>query len=510
MRRLANRCTDDDDGIRFIGRFAKKLLEGSIIPWIVGPIPLDANSPVRCLFYDGSAKMVPRQLLPQEWLPSIKRELSPSPKASDKALIESRSTRGSPSPFRGQSPTPTPQSSEEALRMPPQSPSPRPISPETVALRLPSPMPQQSKLAIPPQPVVRENLSLPSSTPVPTFSNLRSYPRARIAGSRPIPLPTIEEPSSTDHDPPSSPRRDAPSPVLSPHTSTSSSIKTTAPKRALEDAEADSLSAKRHRSLTPKPLEVAAGPPALHEPVSSQHPPSPPDPFLPLGGTSPQTLRPAPIEPVHVKQPISLPQPSIPTAQDASVNRVDHQEGLHSSTAYAAPPSMPVEASQPTSDRASMQPSQPMYHGAYSPAYGGYPPYSHPYYPPPQAQPHWGYTDPRFNPYQREPQQEGAASGQTQASTTHPKPTNAYPFQPPDGMGAMYPHPPFYGRPDGAIYPPPFNPRFASVPPAAYEQYGQMAPPQLGMTPPRHSHIPPSGHTNMPPPSHTQMPPPAD
>jgi hypothetical protein len=510
MRRLSQRCIEDENGLRFIGHFTKKLLEGSIIPWIVGAIPLDANSPVRCLYYDGSAKMVPRQLLPKEWLPSIKRELSPSPKASDNALVEPMPLRRDSSPLRGQSSTPTLQNAKEARLVLPQSTSPRPSSPATMALRLPSPTMQHSKLADPPQPLVRENPPPPSSKPVPTFANLRSYPRARITSGRRTPLPTIKEPSSSGHEPPSSPGRDAASQVLSPRTSTSSSIKTAAPKRALEDTEASSLSAKRHRSLTPKPLEAVAGPPALPEPVSTQHPPSP-DPFLPQGGTPAPPPQPAPIEPVHVKPPISVSQASIPPVQDGSVNHVNHREGLHSSAAYIAPPSMPVEVSQPTSDHASLQPSQPMYHNPYSPqpAYGGYPSYSHPYYPPPQAQPQWGYTDPRFNPYQREPQQEGAASGHAQASTTHPKPANAYPFQPPDGMGVTYPHPPFYGRPDGAIYPPPFNPRFASVPPAGYEQYGQMAPPQPGMTPPNHSRMPPSGHANMPPPSHSHMPPPA-
>ncbi|KAH6890087.1 hypothetical protein BKA70DRAFT_1540375 [Coprinopsis sp. MPI-PUGE-AT-0042] len=499
MRRLAKCCHDGEDGIRFIGGYSKKLIQDSLVPWIVGPVPRDATSTVRCLFYDGSARKVPRQLLPAEWLSTVKHESPSTPKPSKEPVTLHHGS----SPTRSQSSTPTPRSANET---PPSLLShPKPISsqsssppPETQAAHLPSPTLHSTSLpALAP---ACANHPPDSPKPHPPFANLHSHPRARIAGARPAPLEAIEQPSVAS-------QADASQATASqeePHASSVDQASATVvvvdlPKRALEDSGSNLPSPKRLKSLSPTVSQavVAGGPIQAASDPGSNPPPSEP--------SFPQEVESSvPVEtPTFTQQAlISSSTPSV--QQDNSRNNINPHAGLHPAAAPVEHPAIPSETPQLMPDHSAMQAPPSMYQGSYAPppwptGYGAYPAYGHlPYYPPPQ----WGYTDSRSNYYQQEPQRDGAAISTTSTTPSHPP--NAHLFHLQDGMpGASnrpsQPPPSFYGRPDGPAYPPHFNPRFGSVPPTAFgEQYGHMPP-----------NFPPAGTGMPPPPGHSSMPPPS-
>jgi hypothetical protein len=488
MRRLAQRCNNDEGGLRFIGGYNKKAIETCAVPWIVGCVPPDATSPIRCLYYNGTAALVDRQTLPAEWLALVKQESPPTPKPLNAASNEPTRLNRDPSPIRSRSSTPTPRgvqslgASSKHLSL--RSPTPwLETSPARSPLpaRSPSPILQDSQ-QLPPAPVHTKDTT-PSPKPVSPFANLHSEPRARMVSAQPKAPATIEEPSNLLKEPCPPSGGDVSSYPSYSRDTTPSSPNVTSSKRALEDTDSDSLSAKRLRSITPS---LVAGPPAPSEPVSADNPPS--SQASPVVTTIPP-----------------VPHSTTPSGQDISGDDTNNQQGLYTSAAHILPPTIPVGASHASSDQANMQSPPSVYHNPYPSSwqtgYGGYGGY---YYPPP---PQWGYTDPRPRVYQQEPPRDGMASGPT--SAPHSNPANPHPFQTPDGMGVhphqlAHPPPPFYGRHDGAVYPPPFNPRFGSVPPSGYEQYGQMVAPHAGMPPPGHSQMPPP---HMPPPSQSQMPP---
>ncbi|KAH6887232.1 hypothetical protein BKA70DRAFT_1236038 [Coprinopsis sp. MPI-PUGE-AT-0042] len=498
MRRLASRCHDGEDGLRFIGGYSKHLIETSEVPWIVGPVPSDASGTIRCLYYDGSAKWVPRQALPVDWVINVKHETPPTPKASKAPIQVVPHHDLSPSPSR--SSTPTPVRAKESACL---SPLPPPVStrfssppPGNRGDILPSPTPRAAK-----QPV---SLSTPTPPPAnhPTLSksinplaNLHSHPRARIASARRTSSTTIEPTSAGSqerslvngvvHNP------SKVSPIHSSNPTTS--------KRALEDSGSDTrtLSSKRLKSLSPDPShteDAGAGalptvPAVLSPSASHLHSRQP---SLPLeAGSSLPALKPVSKE----QAPISS---SVPSDQEIKL-----QEGLNST---AIPinvnnPAIPLDVSQ-TSDHSGLQVPPSMHQSSYvQPAwqsgYGGYPLYGHhPYYPPPPPQ--WGYPDGRPNYYQQESQRDGQT---TVPSAMQSPPSGAYPFQQPEFVTGssnrpMHP-PPFYGRHDGPVYPPPYHSRFGSAPPAGFEQYSH-TPPHF---PPPSGMPPPPGHSNMPPPS---------
>ncbi|KAH6893761.1 hypothetical protein BKA70DRAFT_1440295 [Coprinopsis sp. MPI-PUGE-AT-0042] len=490
MRRLAEHCHDGEDGIRFIGGYSKSLIEKSHVPWIVGPIPRDATSTVRCLYYDGSAKNVPRQLLPAEWLSTIKHESLPTPKPSNEPTILHHAS----SPTRSRSSTPTPQGATQA---PTQLINSQMSPLESRVSHLPSPTPQPPKEPALAPPGVNHSTCPPNS--VAQFANLHSYPRARIASTRPTPLATIEQVSATSQEAPhaSSANRlatpegfDTGLKVLPMAPSTPGSINIPSSKRGLEESGSSPPSSKRLKSRSPNLSQAVAGPPAQPVPHATVNSLPSPEPSLP------RESQPS----LPVETPTSI-QPAL-IALNESGEVTNCHKGLQSDSTAARvePPAVPAEVLQTIPDRSSMQPP-PMYQGSYGPApwqpgYGGYPAYGHlSYYPPPQ----WGYPDSRSNFYRHESPQDGATTSAPSTAQSHAP--NVYPFQPPDAVqGAsnrpLHPPPSFYGRPDGPAYPPPFNPRFGSVPPVGFEQYGHMPPsfpPPTGIQPsPGHSNLPPS------------------
>ncbi|KAH6902176.1 hypothetical protein BKA70DRAFT_1435334 [Coprinopsis sp. MPI-PUGE-AT-0042] len=443
MRRLAERCHDREDGIRFIGGYSKSLIEKSHVPWIVGPIPCDATSTVRCLYYDGSAKKVPRQLLPVEWLSTVKHESPPTPKPSSEPTIPHPAS----SATHSRSSTPTPKGAKQTPPQPVNSQtSPPPL--ESQVSRLPSPTPQPPK-----EPTLAPldvNRSTFSPNPVALFANLHSYPRARIASTHLTPLATIEQVSAASEEEPhtlSANRLATPEvvdtgPKLLPiPPSTPSSIHIPSSKQGLEESGTSPPTSKRLKSLSPDLSRAVAGPPAQPVPHTTAN--SLPSPELSLAQKKEPSL--------PVETPTSTHQALI--ASNESGEDMDGCKGFHAAEARVDPPTIPPEAPQTMPDRSSVQPP-PMYQGSYAPApwqagYGGYPPYGPlSYYPPPQ----WGYPDSRSNFYQQGSLQDGTTTSAPSMVQSHAP--NVYPFQPPDAVqGAsnrpLHPPPSFYGRPDG-------------------------------------------------------------
>ncbi|KAH6883687.1 hypothetical protein BKA70DRAFT_1446691 [Coprinopsis sp. MPI-PUGE-AT-0042] len=433
MRWLASRCHDGDDGLRFIGGYSKHLIKTSKVPGIIGPVPSDASGTIRCLYYDGSAKWVPHQVLPAEWVTNIKHESPPTPKASKGPIQVVPNHDLSPSPSRSSTTTPGCAKGTACL-----SPLPPPIStqfsmppPRNQGAALPSPTPRATKQPVSfpmptpppalPSPTPRaaeQPVSFPTPTPPPAdhptlsskptnpLANLHSHPRARIAGPRPT--------SSTTIGPSSVGSQEAPlmhgvvenstkaSPIQSSKPATS--------KRVLEDRETDTPSSKRLKSRSPDPSHMEGGRaralptiPAVLGP-SSGHPHSR-QPALPLeAGSSPPILTPVLKEqaPDAIKPRGGLDSTAIPV----NVNN----------------PTVPPDVSH-TPDHSGLQVPPSMHQSSYAQptwqsGYGSYPPYGHPsYYPPPPPQ--WGYPDGRPNYYQQEAQRDSQG---TAPSTMHSPP----------------------------------------------------------------------------------------
>ncbi|KAH6867833.1 hypothetical protein BKA70DRAFT_1452515 [Coprinopsis sp. MPI-PUGE-AT-0042] len=500
MRRLAHCCNDGEDGIRFVGGYSRKLIEDSLVPWIVGPIPGNATSPVRCLYYDGSARRVPRQSLPAEWLSTVKKESPSTPKASREPVTP----RHGSSPTRSRSSTPTPRGAKEVspLSLPPpkptnsQTPSP-PLGRQ--AARLPSSTPQPAKepIRLPtplPPPANQPKRSAESIHP---FANLHSHPRAHVVSARPKPSETIDPSPVASQEEPHVLGTVGKLSEISPIQPSNPTTTLASPsKRVLEDSTSNTPSSKRLKSLSPNSSQLedsGAGslpPPALNSSSDYPHLHNPSSPQE--AGSSLPALTPT----SEQQGPVSSSRPS---GQDI----IKQHEGLDTLATPVNNPSIPPEVAQAMPDRSGLQAPPSMHPGSYAPpswqsGYGGYPHYGHlPYYPPP---PRWGYPDAHPNYYQPEPQRDGQAA--PASSTMHSPPPNAYPFQlleavPGSSSRPSHPPPSFYGRSDGPVYPPPFHTRFGSVPPAGFEQYGH-TPPHF---PPPPGMPPPSGHSNMPPPS---------
>ncbi|KAH6903731.1 hypothetical protein BKA70DRAFT_1433348 [Coprinopsis sp. MPI-PUGE-AT-0042] len=389
MRRLANCCHDGEDGIRFVGGYSRKLIEDSLVPWIVGPIPGDATSPVRCLYYDGSARRVPRQSLPAEWLSTVKKESPSTPRASREPVTP----RHSSSPTRSRSSTPTPRGAKEVspLSLPPpktissQTPSP-PFNRQ--AARLPSPTPQPAKepIRLPTPLPPPENQPKRSAGSIPPFANLHSHPRARVVRRATCARNGWQAIGNLAH------------PTFESHNNPRFVIQTGI--RVLEDSTSNTPSSKRLKSLSPNSSQSedsGAGslpPPALNPSSDYPHPHNPSSPQE--AGSSLPALTPT----SNQQGPVSSSRPS---GQDI----IKQHEGLDTLTTPVNNPSIPPEVAQAMPDRSGLQAPPSMHPGSYAPpswqsGYGGYPHYGHlPYYPPP---PRWGYPDAHPNYYQPEPQ----------------------------------------------------------------------------------------------------------
>jgi hypothetical protein len=240
------------------GSWRLVLYHGSLAP---SPVGRDVNSPIRCIFYDGQAKMVPRQLLPQEWFSPVKHESLPTPKASsNKTVLSHRDS----SPSRSRSSTPTQRRTKKSPPTPSWGFGSRALTPllEIPSARSPSRTLQdvEKPPASPPHPFEETRLTH-SPKPVTPPINLDSHPQALIVGASPTQFATIEQPSATSHE---SQRCSTGGGTSSSQPMTPSTVNVTSSKRALEDAESNSLSSKRLKSLTPNPSEVNVD---LHSPV---------------------------------------------------------------------------------------------------------------------------------------------------------------------------------------------------------------------------------------------------
>ncbi|KAH6907825.1 hypothetical protein BKA70DRAFT_1427658 [Coprinopsis sp. MPI-PUGE-AT-0042] len=473
MRQLAQRCTTGEGGIRFL-LHSKSVIKQNHVPWIVGTIPEGKTAPVRCLYYNGSAKWVPRQLLPAEWISTVKHESPQTPKAPPREL------------------TPYPDSPDSFAPPPITQPFEHITCSDSAQTPTSQPTNQHTRS---PTPTKTVEDTTHSSKPVPLFANLHSHPRARLVGP-----------------PAASSEKTADPTALQPTTETSALVNNLvqAPlsqstvqspilpsKRPLEDIGSPSVLSKRLKSVSPihpQPNALAVPPAPLDHDTSRV-----PSPLIDTSFGNART-------PSVVDAPLQHPtvaSPGAPLDQENrySQSRNDVLDGAHLATSLD-PINPSINTTMP--DTSGGQPPSSIYQGSYAPppswqgGYSGYPPYGHhAYFPPPQ----YGYPDARHHYYQQELQREGA--GASGASAQPGPPPNGYPFPPLEvGLGPHRPSPapPFnYGRPDGPVYHHPFDPRYGSVPPAGLEhQYGHPS-----SFPPAHApssgphHLP----SNMPPPS---------